>query len=72
MYPKKLLTLVVCVLCLQLSALAQEKLNFKFGKVEKEDFNLTSTLIDSGTVAVVIADFGKSDLFQIRLNLLSP
>ena len=64
MYFQKFLTIVVSILCLQTSTFAQEKLNFKFGKVEKEDFNLTSSLVDSGTAAVVIADFGKSDFIS--------
>ena len=49
-------------LCLQSNLLlAQDKLNIKFGKVKPEDFNITSTLIDSSTNAVVVADAGKSE-----------
>ena len=40
---------------------AQEKLPIKFGKVSLNDFDLKSTLIDSNTNAVVIADVGKTE-----------
>jgi len=61
MYPQKSFTLLLCAFCSIASAFAQDQLNFKFGKIEKQDFVLNSPLIDSGTAAVVIADFGKSE-----------
>lgn len=39
---------------------AQEKLDIKFGKVSKEDFNVTSPAIDTATNAVILADVGTS------------
>ncbi len=60
MRTQKTLFLFIVSLCLQVSLMAQEKLNIKFGKVKPEDFNVQSLLIDSSTNAVVIADVGNS------------
>ncbi len=64
MYPQKLLQLLLCVCCTIASAFAQDQPNFKFGKVEKQDFVVASPLIDSGTAAIVLADFGKSEFIS--------
>lgn len=50
--------------------LAQDKLPVKFGKVAIEDFDVRSTLIDSNTNAVVIADAGHSE-FAANTNELT-
>ena len=52
-----LLYLCVC----QFSLNAQDKLPIKFGKVNLEDFDVKSPLIDSNTNAVVVADVGNSE-----------
>lgn len=56
----KILSLFIVSLCLQVSLVAQDKLNIKFGKVKPEDFDVRSKLIDSSTNAVVVADVGTS------------
>ena len=53
-----------CICILHSSLLAQDKLNIKFGKVNKEDFNVVSPLIDSNSNAVVVADVGKSEFIE--------
>ena len=60
MLTQKISYLLVALLCLHSGSFAQEKLNIKFGKVTPQDFEIKSTLIDSSTDAVVIADVGKS------------
>ncbi len=60
MLTRKITCLLFALLCLDLTALAQEKLNIKFGKVTVQDFDVRSPLIDSGTAAVIVADIGKS------------
>ncbi len=48
---------------------AQEKLPIKFGKVGTADFELKSSLIDSNTNAVVVADVGKSEFIANTSDL---
>ncbi len=60
-YPAKYLPVCICLLFCHSTLLAQDKLPIKFGKVNPEDFNVTSALIDSNTNAVVVAALGKSD-----------
>lgn len=51
---------ILFFLCLtQLTA--QDKLPIKFGKVTLQDFDISSSLIDSSTNAVVVADAGSSE-----------
>ena len=64
MFPQKFLQLLLCLCCTITVAFAQDQPNFKFGKVEKQDFVVSSPLIDSGTAAVVLADFGKSEFIS--------
>jgi hypothetical protein len=40
---------------------SQEKSNIKFGKVSTDDFTINSSVIDSSTEAVIIADVGRSE-----------
>jgi hypothetical protein len=44
---------------------AQEKLKVKFGKIDPQDFDISSPLIDSNTNAVVVANVGSSE-FQVN------
>jgi len=60
-YPPKNPILLLCLLFFQYSILAQDKLPIKFGKVSIEDFNVKSSLIDSNTSAIVVADVGSSE-----------
>ena len=39
---------------------AQEKSNYKFGKLSPADFNLEAAKFDSGANAVIIADIGST------------
>lgn len=43
----------------------QEKLKMKFGKVSPQDFEISSSLIDSNTNAVVVANVGSS-VFEVN------
>jgi hypothetical protein len=53
--------LILSVLCLSLIVTeAQEKSAVKFGKIEAKDFDIQSSLIDSSTNAIVIADIGST------------
>jgi hypothetical protein len=53
--------LLFCILLiLTISAFCQDKSNVKFGKIAPPDFEVQSSLIDSSTNAVVIADIGSS------------
>jgi transglutaminase-like putative cysteine protease len=58
---KKYLPLFLCSFFLITNLFSQEKLTFKFGKLDKEDFEIKSSLIDSNTNAIVVADVGKSE-----------
>ena len=42
------------------SAQAQDKSNYKFGKITPADFNLAAAKFDSGANAVIIADIGST------------
>ncbi|MEO8861148.1 MAG: DUF3857 domain-containing protein [Ginsengibacter sp.] len=70
MLAKNILCFSALFLFLQGNLIAQEKLNIKFGKVTPEDFDVKSSLIDSSTKAVVVADVGKSE-FVANSNQLS-
>lgn len=59
--------LLLALLLLQNNAKCQEK--FKFGKITPEDFNVTSSLVDSSTSAVVIADVGNSKFIANKTEL---
>jgi hypothetical protein len=55
------LALAIASLCLtQNYLIAQEKLNFKYGKVSPADFDLSKNKFDTSVSAVVIADVGSS------------
>jgi hypothetical protein len=69
-YPAKYLPVYLCFLFCQSLVLAQDKLPIKFGKVNLEDFNVQSPLIDSSTNAVVVADVGNSE-FMANTNDLT-
>ena len=56
-------------LCLSFSLKAQDKLNIKFGKVSLSDFDLKTSLIDSNTNAVVVADVGTSEFVANTTDL---
>ncbi|MEO8412456.1 MAG: DUF3857 domain-containing protein [Ginsengibacter sp.] len=60
MLSKKNLCFLLLILLTHSNLTAQDKLDIKFGKVKAADFDITSTLIDSSTNAVVVADVGKS------------
>ena len=68
-YPAKYLPVYLCFLFCQYNVLAQDKLPIKFGKVNLEDFNITSPLIDSNTNAVVVADVGNSEFIANSSDL---
>jgi hypothetical protein len=40
---------------------AQEKLNIKFGKIQPQDFEIKSPLLDSNVNAVVLSDQGSTE-----------
>lgn len=52
---------VCCAICICMHIQAQDKLPVKFGKVDPQDFTITSDLIDANTNAVVVADVGKAE-----------
>jgi hypothetical protein len=60
MHMKKLLSVLLFLLPILINAQEEPK-KVKFGKIEIEDFDLKSNLIDSGTNAVVISDIGNTD-----------
>lgn len=64
---KKTSTAFSILLVISLTLCAQDKLPIKFGKVTVEDFDVKSTLIDSSTDAVVVADVGNSE-FMANTN----
>ncbi len=68
-YPAKYLLVSTCFLFCQYSVLAQDKLPIKFGKVNIEDFNVQSPMIDSNTNAVVVADVGNSEFIANSTDL---
>ncbi|MBX9780911.1 MAG: DUF3857 domain-containing protein [Chitinophagaceae bacterium] len=58
---------ILVVLCLTTFFVkAQEKSNIKFGKIEPKDFDVQSSLIDSSTNAIVIADIGSASFEEDR------
>ena len=61
MNTRLLLYILLLLFIFQYPVYAQEKLSIKFGKVAPEDFEITSSLIDSNTNAVVVADVGRSE-----------
>ncbi|MEO8108840.1 MAG: DUF3857 and transglutaminase domain-containing protein [Ginsengibacter sp.] len=69
MLTKNTFCCLLALLFMQSQLLAQDKLNFKFGKVSPGDFDVNSTLIDSSTNAVVIADVGKSEFIANASDL---
>ena len=69
MLTKNTFCCLLALLFVQSQLLAQDKLSFKFGKVSPGDFNGISTLIDSSTNAVVIADVGKSEFIANASDL---
>lgn len=55
------LALAIALLCLtQNYLIAQDKLNFKYGKITPADFDLSKNKFDTSVSAVVIADVGSS------------
>lgn len=55
------LVLAIALLCLtQNYLIAQDKLNFKYGKITPADFDLSKNKFDTSVSAVVIADVGSS------------
>jgi len=58
-YQKKILTLLL--LFVASNILAQSTASYKFDKITANDFAIKSTLIDSNTSAVTIADVGSTD-----------
>lgn len=55
------LALAIASLCLMQNYLiAQDKLNFKYGKISPADFDLSKNKFDTSVSAVVIADVGSS------------
>jgi len=58
---KTLVALSSLILFSSMQLAAQDKLPIKFGKVTLQDFDVKSSLIDSSTNAVVVADVGNSE-----------
>jgi hypothetical protein len=58
---QKLLLTSVCTLFLLTVLLAQEKLNIKFGKIQPQDFDINSPLLDSNVNAIVLSDQGSTE-----------
>jgi hypothetical protein len=58
---QKLLLTSVCTLFLLTIVPAQEKLNIKFGKIQPQDFEIKSPLLDSNVNAVVLSDQGSTE-----------
>jgi len=58
---QKLLLTSVCTLFFLTTLPAQEKLNIKFGKIQPQDFEIKSPLLDSNVNAVVISDQGSTE-----------
>jgi hypothetical protein len=53
--------LIACIACLSFHNVeAQDKSNYKFGKITPADFNLAAAKFDSGANAVIIADIGST------------
>ena len=58
---QKLLLTSVCYLCMLTLLSAQEKLNSKFGKIQPQDFEINSSLLDSNVNAIVLSDQGSTE-----------
>lgn len=58
---QKLLLTSVCTLFLLTILPAQEKLNIKFGKIQPQDFDINSPLLDSNVNAIVLSDQGSTE-----------
>lgn len=58
---QKLLLTSVCTLFLITILPAQEKLNIKFGKIQPQDFEIKSPLLDSNVNAIVLSDQGSTE-----------
>lgn len=58
---QKLLLTSVCTLFLLTILPAQEKLNLKFGKIQPQDFDINSPLLDSNVNAIVLSDQGSTE-----------
>lgn len=58
---QKILLTSVCFLLSHIILDAQEKLNVKFGKIQPQDFTITSPLLDSNVNAIVLSDQGNSE-----------
>ena len=56
----KCLLFAFCAILSVLRLTAQDKLNYKFGKVTAGDFNLKAEKFDSGANAVILADIGST------------
>ncbi len=71
---KKMWCMLCCILLTQTALLAQDKAPVKFGKVTKEDFEIKSSLLDSNTNAIVVADVGVTDFmantYELSFSLL--
>lgn len=53
--------LALCIIT-PMIVLCQEKQEIKFGKISPQDFTITSSVVDSNTNAVVLADVGSSKI----------
>lgn len=58
---QKILLTSVCFLLSHIILDAQDKLNVKFGKIQPQDFTITSPLLDSNVNAIVLSDQGNSE-----------
>ena len=58
---QKLLLTSVCSLFILTLLSAQEKLNSKFGKIQPQDFEINSSLLDSNVNAIVLSDQGSTE-----------
>ena len=58
---QKLLLTSICYLCMLTLLSAPEKLNSKFGKIQPQDFEINSPLLDSNVNAIVLSDQGSTE-----------
>lgn len=61
MKPLKPIVASICIILLCNYALAQSKLNAKFGDISVKDFSPISPVVDSSSDAVVLLDIGSTD-----------
>ena len=60
MSSKKNCVIILIILLCAFEIQAQDKTNYKFGKVTASDFNLPASKLDSGANAVIISDIGST------------